>query len=190
MKVKLTRSEFREARDVAYALANHWYGKRKNKSALALSMAGICGEYAAIKCFNDTLGAEPRIKFNTEYENGCDGGRDFSHPSDLTWDAKVVTNGTDHILKTKAQCVIGLVREKAHVFYIIGFAPVSRLRETTKDKWKWIPIQAIKTLFPQHFPHPSIPFGTRKNQPTLASNEVYGGVLGPLIWKLQTGGWS
>lgn len=153
MIIKLTLGELREARNIAYELAIHWYGIRKNTALLLQAIIGVCGEMAAIKYFNDKLGAEPRIKINKIYTNGCDGGVDFWHPSDLSWDVKVITNGSKYILKTKAECIIGVVKLDKNTYAIAGYAPTSRLRSTPVENWEWIPIHSLKTLFPKHFPH-------------------------------------
>lgn len=184
MIIKLSKAELRDARRLAYQLAIHWYGIRKDKALLAQAITGVCGEMAVIKYFNETLGAEPQLKLNEDYKNGCDGGIDFRHPPDLSWDVKVITNGSKHVLKTKAQCVIGVERLEKNTYSIVGFAPVSRLRNSFTKDWYWIPIHFLKKLFPKHFPHEHIR-KQKRSHPELIRKDLINVFL-PIEWKYIT----
>ena len=130
----LERDELRLVEDVARNLALHWYGK-DGESHYNATFQGLAAEFAVIKYFNYQLGATPLIEFNTDYNNGGDGGFDFRCPKDLKWDVKSTKENFlagDHARRTKANIIIWAVRATRYSndeFIIKGFIPISQLND-------------------------------------------------------------
>jgi len=96
--------------------------------------SGMFAEMAVVKYFNESLGATPKIRFNTEYLEGRDGGFDFKCIG-LKFDVKNDNSGkirTANALKTSADVIIGTTRlresKNRYTYGIFGFIPVTRIK--------------------------------------------------------------
>lgn len=179
--VTLTRCERREARLVASQLSAH---HAKTTLETIKTISGIYAEYAAIKYFNYEMGASPRIKFNTEYNNGGgDGGVDFSFPDEkCTWDVKSTNKATftkEYLQKTKAKFIIGVINGD-QTFSVVGFVPVSQLAKLPDqvELSYFHPLRGLTEIFPNNF------FGKCVKQNT-SEPEAVGSLLGDALFMIR-----
>jgi len=90
IRVYLTELERSKCAEVVKALYAVHGGTLAN---VRRTYIGIISEYAAIKFFNESMGAKIPVKFRTEYnESGGDGGFDFNSCG-MTWDVKYSRTG-------------------------------------------------------------------------------------------------
>jgi hypothetical protein len=152
MEIELTREECRRVDSVALSLSEFWHKGSKTERYIQ-TLSGLLAEFAAIKYLNDTLGATPRIEFNTNYQDGGDGGFDFRFINGMTWDSKSTSGETiprAHC-RTKAQIVVGSMKCGFGRYEVWGFLPASRLPDVDLCRDHFRDIRSLASIFPQSF---------------------------------------
>jgi hypothetical protein len=128
MIVQLHSDDITEVNLVASRLSDYWQQDEER------TLEGLKAEFAAVKYFNHALGASPEIWFNKCYKNGGDGGFDFRIPQDVKWDVKSVFGDakprSEHLKKTKADCILLVRRLEENCFKMIGFNLVKKIPDT------------------------------------------------------------
>ena len=159
--IKITRNDIYDIVDTVQELSSYW------KDSTIKMLIALAGELATIKYFNDYLRANPKIKFNTNYTNGCDGGYDFEIANtkiDVKTIGKNAQLNKDHT-KTKADVLFFTKHLGKLHFHILGFIPRSRLNNL--DLNNLIHPYQIKNIYKDYFlPNP---IGTVQKK----ANKVY-----------------
>lgn len=160
-EVRLAKKERRQVRSIAFRLAEY---HKSDSIQTRKAISGLQAEYAVIKFLNYELGAHPKIEFNTEYSDGGDGGFDFAWPdSKCTWDVKstMKTYEKNYLTNTKAKFIIGVKKSGLGRFYIDGFMPTAKAKDSTSiTSSSFVSLYRLQGIFPDNFIGPrSRPYG-------------------------------
>lgn len=173
--VTLTLPEFRRIFPTALKLSRFHTIRlgciEKANETLGKTLAGLCGEYAAIKFVNYHLGYTPPITFNEEYLLGGDGGWDFEMLG-MKVDVKYSATGRgirSSYLRRNGCADLYILTARPEFwehtypfddvfreYEIIGFIPASIVPDydtyLTREVFK--PLNSMVREFPKHFVGP------------------------------------